>query len=307
MPASEAPREAPAGDRARPKVLYVMGAGRSGSTILGIALGNCEGVFFAGELNKWLARGGTPSIEDPERERFWSGVRTGMPDVRDLVGGQTAALERSSALFQPRAWRARRRLRKRYRSSTEALYLTISSRAGAGTIVDTSHYPLRARELRSLAGVELYVLLLVRDPQAVVASLGRKDVVERSFGALAANAYLLLTHVLSVWVFLTYARSRRLFVRYEQLRADPERVLRRILDLVESGAPMPDLNALATGVPLHGNRLAQEQVVALDRSSEQPSARSLLTKVVQFPAAIALSRLRPAAAAGPRQGALRAR
>ena len=29
-----------------PKVLYVLGAGRSGSTILGVALGNFEGVFF---------------------------------------------------------------------------------------------------------------------------------------------------------------------------------------------------------------------------------------------------------------------
>ncbi|HEX4467726.1 MAG TPA: hypothetical protein VH025_11110, partial [Solirubrobacteraceae bacterium] len=45
------------------KVLYVMGAGRSGSTILGVMLGNCEGIFYAGELDKWLPREGRPKRE----------------------------------------------------------------------------------------------------------------------------------------------------------------------------------------------------------------------------------------------------
>ena len=60
---------------ARLKVIYVMGAGRSGSTILGVTLGNCERFFFAGELDKWLARSGVPQLEDAERIRFWSAVR----------------------------------------------------------------------------------------------------------------------------------------------------------------------------------------------------------------------------------------
>src|SRR2546423_15271469 len=54
----------------RPKVVYVMGAGRSGSTILGVTLGNCADVFFAGELDKWLALSGKPTGEDTERVRF---------------------------------------------------------------------------------------------------------------------------------------------------------------------------------------------------------------------------------------------
>ena len=61
--------------RPRPRVIYVMGAGRSGSTTLGITLGNCEGVFYAGELDNWLVRSGVPPVEDSERARFWSQVR----------------------------------------------------------------------------------------------------------------------------------------------------------------------------------------------------------------------------------------
>jgi hypothetical protein len=295
MPASRAFSEAPAAEAARPKVVYVMGAGRSGSTILGVALGNCAGFFFAGELNKWLARGGTPSVEDPERERFWSEVRERMPDASDLFGRAPSTLERSSALFRPRSWPARRRLRERYRRIAQDLYEVIAASTGAEYIVDTSHYPLRARELQALAGIDLYLLLLVRDPRAVVASLARRDVVERRFGTLTANAYLLLTHVLSAWVFLAHPRSRRLVVRHEELRAEPERVLRAILDFAGSRAPLPDLGALKTGVPLHGNRLARGETVALDRSAEPVASRSAVTRLLQLPAALVLSSLRPRA------------
>jgi len=297
MAAPRTRRDACAGDAVRPKVLYVAGAGRSGSTILGVALGNCEGFFFAGELNKWLPRRGTPSLQDPERQRFWETVRARMQDTSDVPAGAASALERSSALLSPRARRTRRRLRSRYREIAQDLYEAIAASSGAEYIVDTSHYPLRARELQALEGIDMYLLLLVRDPRAVVASLARKDVVERSFGTLAANAYLLLTHLLSARVFLAHPRARRLLVRHEDLRTEPEPVLRAILDFVGSSAPLPDLSALATGVPLHGNRLARAQTVALERSPEPALSGSTVTRVIQLPASLLLKSLRPSARA----------
>src|SRR4051812_49876611 len=88
----------------RPKVLYVMGAGRSGSTILGVTLGNCEGVFYAGELDKWLLRAGVSPLAGEERVRFWGAVRARMAEH---LGDDTdmramRLLERSSGLFRLR-------------------------------------------------------------------------------------------------------------------------------------------------------------------------------------------------------------
>ncbi len=288
----------------RPKVIYVVGAGRSGSTILGVALGNCAHVFYAGELDKWLARSGVPQLEDPQRTVFWNRVRDGV-QAADLYGHQAQrCLERSSALLRIREWPARRRLRERYRRVCEDVYRTIARETGAIQIVDTSHYPLRAWELRALPGIELYLLFLVRDPQSVVASLGRRDA-ERRFGVLAANGYMWLTYLLSTLVFLRHPHERRMFLRHEDFVEDPASVLRQILDRVGSTAEAPDLTSLKTGIPLQGNRLLKAQVIALERETAPRGHRSLTTKLLQLPWALVFSRLKPVVAPSlsPRHGA----
>lgn len=279
------------------KVLYVMGAGRSGSTILGVALGNCEGVFFAGELDKWLLRRGVPRRSDAARLGFWEAVRAQVDGAAGLFGhGVQRTLERSSALFRVRDWPRRRRLRERYRDVSAALYEAVADVAGARSIVDTSHYPLRARELQALPDIDLYLVFLARDPRAVVASFARHDVDERSFGTLTTNAYLWLTYLLSLVVFLRHRRDRRLFLRYEKLVEDPHAVLEQLLDLIGSSSQVPDLAALRTGVPFHGNRLLGEREIAMRgpvESSDRRSRRSRVTFALQLPWTLVFTRLRP--------------
>ena len=239
---------APAAGGARPKVVYVMGSGRSGSTILGVALGNCDGVVYAGELDNWLVRSGTPVLGGLERTRFWSAVRDDVTGASELFGNRAQRyLERSFAPFRVHRWRERRRLRKGYRRVTEDLYRAIARAAGVTHVVDTSHFPLRARELQALAGIELYLIFLVRDPRGVVDSfnlyLNRNDVAERRLRMLSTNANLWLTHLLSVLVFLRQPRERRMLLRHEEFLADPEGLLGQILRRVDPkdgrGRPAP--------------------------------------------------------------------
>jgi hypothetical protein len=295
-PDSRSPRS---GSEERPKVIYVMGAGRSGSTILGVTLGNCDGIFYAGELDKWLSSAGVPPLKDPERVSFWRGIREELGDAAELFGGEARQLERSSDLFRPSAWRARRRLRGRYRRVAEQLYHAVARAAGATHVVDTSHYPLRARELQALDGIELYLLFLVRDPRSVVASFSRDDVPEPRAGMPTTNAYLALTYVLSTLVFLRQRRDRRLLVRHEDFVADPQRVAREILDWVDLPASIPDPTALSTGLPFHGNRMIRSELVSIDgRAADKASRsriRSRVTTLIQLPMTVMLSRLRPAA------------
>jgi Sulfotransferase family len=296
-------------DTARPKVLYVMGAGHSGSTILGVTIGNCPGCFYAGEIDEWLVKAGTPAWADRERAGFWHTV-TAEVDGADLFGGEASrCIERSSAVLRVDRWRTRRRLLARYRRVAEDLLRAISRTAGAGLVVDTSHFPLRARELKKLNGVDLYLVFLVRDPQEVVASnlreLSPHEVAERRLRTIAMNANLWLTVLVSVVVFLRQRRDRRLFLRHEAFVRDPEGVLRQILELVGSEAPTPDLQALRVGQPLEGNRLIRTDTIALERRTRRAKRSSLLTSLLQLPWNPVLSLLRPAATARPTAGQAR--
>jgi Sulfotransferase family len=288
----------------RPRVIYVMGAGRSGSTTLGITLGNCPGVFYAGELDNWLVRSGRPQVEDePERTEFWERVRGNLadPDGASALFGNEAqrAIERSVSLARVHLWRERRRLRARYRAIAEDLYRAVSKTAGGSHLVDTSHYPLRARELQPVEGIDLYLVFLLRDPQGVVASFNRQDVGEFTKSTIHSNVYLWVTHLLSLLVFLRQPRGRRLFVSYERFLADPESTLTEILMLAGARTePLPDLSALRIGFPLQGNRVTRSREMSLKPKTDPVGRGSLLTSVVQAPLLALLGRLRPVAGAG---------
>jgi sulfotransferase family protein len=289
-----------AADRS-PSVIYVMGAGRSGSTVLGVALGNCANVFYAGELEAWLRRSGVPNFPGATRTRFWDVVRQSV-DGEDLFGDAAwRHLEYSLAWFRLHGWTHRRHLRPRYRETIARLYRAIASSAHVSHIVDTSHYPLRAHELQRTGGVDLYLIYLVRDPLSVAASFKRQDVTNPPKSVLATNAYLSLTHLLSTLVFVRHRADRRLLVRYEDFVAAPEATIRSILAWVGLGTTLPDLAGLRTGVPFQGNRVLQSEVIALQhhRSSSTPRSHgSRLTSLLQFPWSLVLSRLGPTVAPG---------
>lgn len=291
------------GGRPRPRVIYVMGAGRSGSTTLGITLGNCPGVFYAGELDNWLVRSGRPQQEDPQRSRFWEQVHDALEDpqtAREMFGNESQrAIERSAALLRVHLWRARRRLRARYRTVAADLYRAVTRTANVTHLVDTSHYPLRARELQQIAGVDLFLIFLVRDPQGVVASFNRQDVGEFTKSTAHTNVYLWVTHLLSAMVFLRHPRERRLFVSYERFIADPPATLREILAVAEAPTePLPDFSSLRIGFPLQGNRVTRSDgTISLKPRTDPVPRSSLLTSILQAPMMALLSRLRPAAGA----------
>lgn len=283
----------------RPKVVYVMGAGRSGSTILGVVLGNCPGVFYAGELDAWFGKEGVPNFGGEERERFWSEVHVAMNGAADLHGSTPRRyIEHSTAILRTRPWGRSRKLRRRYREVLEELYLRIAEASSATHIVDSSHYPLRAREMQQIGGIDLYLIYLVRKPEAVVASFRREDVDQPSKAPVATNLYLYLTHLLGVAVFLRQRRAQRIFLRYEDFLADPDGVLARLQEWIGVAVESPDLESLETGIPFQGNRLLRSPTVEF-RAGGGTAQRDWLTYLLQLPWSLVTPRLKPTAIAAP--------
>jgi hypothetical protein len=160
-------------------VLYIMGVGRSGSTVLDTVLGNHPQIESVGELTN-LPRSGWMNNEYCACGRqgnvcpFWTNVRrewvqrTGADDVERYLALQ-AAFER----FRRWPWLLRQQRTPLpqfllYAQRTQALFEAIRVVSGKSIIVDSSKNPMRAFALSLIPGLNLRLIHLVRDGRGVV-------------------------------------------------------------------------------------------------------------------------------------------
>ncbi len=232
------------------KVLYIVGFPRSGSTLLERLLGSQAGTFSAGELRRIWERGflanelcscGVPFRSCP----FWTEV------VEEAFGGlaqvDAEALAGSIAALGDRRVRwpqIARRLLPSTGTATRsldrvllALYRAIVAVSGAPALVDSSKDSTYALLLSRVAGIEVEIIHLVRDSRAVAYSWQRRrrrpEVIERdefmplvrpSGTALGWSQRNGSAEALR-WVSERYVR-----LRYEDLAADPQAELARLLE-----------------------------------------------------------------------------
>ncbi len=243
------------------KVLYVAGAGRSGSTLVDSILGQLDGFFSAGELRYLWERGllerrhcgcGTPVIDCP----LWRAVLADGFGTRGGGARAAAALQRAATrVRRTPAMIAASRLRRAraapadgdpYAAVLARLYPAIRRQTGCRVLVDSSKLPSYGWLLDRLPGIELHVLHLVRDPRATAWSwLRRKRLTDtRPPRLMQRQPPLKSAAMWMVWnlvAALLWSRSSRyLRLRYEDLVARPEEAARRIAALVgESPGRLP--------------------------------------------------------------------
>jgi hypothetical protein len=255
-------------------VIYIMGAARSGSTIVGIALGNCIGGFFAGELDLYSRTAGLPTSSDPSRQSFWASVRQCIE-----TSALTPRQEWHRWFEHPRGLATGGYLRRAelYRAFNTSLYKSISAQADAPVVVDSSHYPLRRWKLDGLPDVQMSTVYLVRDPCAVVRAL-QTDISPKH--RAAAHAYVWTVHLLSELVFAV-ASGNKVRVRYEDFARDPARVVGAIAASSGLDASTVDYERLRTGQPFAGNRIIQREVVGVRPAGAVRPPR--IGRIVQLP------------------------
>jgi hypothetical protein len=260
----------------RTRLVYILGAGRSGSTIVGLLLGATSEMAYLGEVDGWFRLRGRPNFKGLEREKFWQNVLEGTtPATRALFGDLTwRRIESTRSLISPRRlWS--HRLRRRYRDAVVQVLSLAAQEARTEWLIDSSHYPLRLRELQRASELDITVLYVYRDPRSVVRSFSRGELEQGRKRVLAANAYLWMTTALSMLTYLRTPRSRRTFVRFEEVLAMPQESLGRVRrDLC--GLPVTERlpTRVPTGVALQGNRLLAQDVVEFQsRTSEPPNDR----------------------------------
>jgi hypothetical protein len=270
------------------EVLYIAGAGRSGSTLLDILLGNHPDVLSVGELAKLVGNGyvdGQPCAcgARPAECPLWAEVRQRwlgeLPAVAlPALAAELAASERirrwpkllAAELAEDPTWRA-------YAEHQRRLLAALLAVSGRRVVVDSSKNPSRALALAAVPGVELRLVHLVRDPRGLAWSYRKpfardeRAGVQHDIAPQAAWRSALgwsLANLQSEWLARRLGPGRSLRVRYEDLVDRPAGVLGRLgrlaqLDLGPVAAALARGEELAVGHVIGGNRLRMAQRVQL--------------------------------------------
>lgn len=234
------------------KVLFIMGHGASGTTILGNLLGELDRWVHVGELRTFWGEGldGVRPCgcgKDLAECELWRAV---LGRLGELAGSPlTEDLRRQLDGLHARTARVRNTLKLlwrpaalgpdlvRYAPHAANLYHAIALAAEAGVVVDSSKRTGDAALLRHLPAVEPFYVHLIRDPRAVAHSWRRRD--DRNRAARTALGWDELA-VLGEGVRRRAGRERSLLVRFEDFIANPGNVVEAVARMVgEKAAPVP--------------------------------------------------------------------
>lgn len=228
------------------RVLYVAGWGRSGSTLLDVTLGSMAGLVSTGELRYLWTRG------LGERRRcgcgdlvpdcaHWRSVLArvgGYPDARGALSPGAVTADQRKVVRTRHTLRLLReghdRVADRLRHLHRRLYAAILEVTGERVVVDSSKMPADAALLATTPGIELHLVHLVRDPRAVAWSWQRQKLMTDLAAPrpIAPHSPMRSSAQWTSWNALIGRVARRAAshteVRYEDLVAEPTRVLRRI-------------------------------------------------------------------------------
>jgi len=275
-------------------VLYVAGYGRSGSTLLNRLLGQQPGVCGAGELSRyalWSESVRPCSCGRPIAScAFWSRVRDGRPSTTGR--SRWDAVIDSAATLMFGYWWVPAKARASYRDAQQALFRSIAAASGSTVIVDCSKSAIpgagRARALRHVAGLEISIIHLVRNPQAVRESLMRGTNKELE-GRVPRGRRLRRIRSFVGWA-VANAAARRLsgrhfagsscLVRYEELMAEPARTLHALEQSlgIGLGRAVAVAGRHAAETPVHvaeGNRMRHLPLLLLDSG---PASATLIDR-----------------------------
>lgn len=263
------------------QVIYIIGSGRSGTTLLDIILGNADGVFSAGELNRFTERNGIPTdTGNIESNIFWEKIRAGLSKKIDQPPIDFAGLSKKYEhhfgfyhLFIPPSKKNFKLYADFQKEFFDVLSINVQDQFQKNIIIDSSKYALRGYFLSKILGKEISFINIKRNPLAVVESFQKKDVEQEPKSRLKANLYLLAVNSLSIWVFRKLKNKNAVTsIYYEDLLKDPLTTLSVIendlgVSLQNVKNIISENHQLKVGYLFDGNRLRVEKMISLKRTN----------------------------------------
>ncbi|MFG2063921.1 sulfotransferase [Micromonospora sp. NPDC048871] len=240
---------------AEPRVLYLTGWLRSGSTMLGNVLGELPGVLHVGELHYLWRNGvltdGTNSSCGCGRTLtdcdLWASALGGGHHTAVRVDSARRTLRLQGSLLRTRHTPARlREVRRGVRNpevdevvgQTADIYRLLADRGGERLIIDGSKYPAEAATLLGRSDLDVRVLHIVRDPRPTAFSfLKAKEYIDPMSPARSSGFWTAFN--LASELVGRQAGERYLRVRHEDLCARPQETIDEVMRFAGLAGPSP--------------------------------------------------------------------
>ncbi|MFY0608246.1 MAG: sulfotransferase [Cyclobacteriaceae bacterium] len=269
-------------------ILYIIGTGRSGTTLVDILLGNDDQMFSGGELNRLPKRAGiAPGRKKGDKAySFWNIISEKLSNQfsLEMIFRLSENIEYHSGFFH-----RKRRFDKHYQLYLKEFFALIFDAIGEDILIDSSKYPMRAYHLANEFPEEFrYCIYVKKHPISVLRSFQKKGLEQPPKNWMIVNIYLVTVHLLSSFVVNKLRKSgvKVYEVNFEDVVNSPivfVNNIERAFDLnlsdlkekLEVGLP------LKTNMLFDGNRIRLKKEVKI-LSNKPPSDWKLLEHFVYF-------------------------
>jgi len=276
-------------------VLYIAGAGRSGTTLLARLLGEMEGFVNIGEAARYLFDVSLRAREFPcgcgsdlSSCPFWKDKIKAIPPKLVQQASDAVRIRRFPSLLMASGRSGVPEIYRPILAALAEMYRVIARETRCKVIIDSSKNPANGLLASLIPGVELHVLHVVRNPHRVVASWAKRKGYLKAHPRGKVIAWWWSFNLLSEALKLR-ARSYRL-LRYEDFVREPAKSLRDIVtDVVGSPQAMPFLNGIEATVNLQhdvgGNpdKLGGGKIKIADPGESSAIPRNWLVNLTTFP------------------------
>lgn len=278
-----------------PRVIYIMGTARSGSTILEILLGTGEGVFGAGELTSLVEDGFVKdakcSCNEPTSKcLIWSRVRGELSQDNNQMQ-QLSKLQKKvdwhDGFLRQLFGRLKRNDMAKYAEQNRRLLAAIRKVTNCRVVLDSSKYAGRALALKRIVKTDISVICLTRSPAGLMSSFQKQNIDEQTpKSAMNTLVYYVVT-LASLRFACRLLGDRVTEIRYEDFVSDPINVLERIessceIDLSETKSRIKQKRAFDVGHIVTGNRLRKSGEVFLQTKSTMPRVLGI-SRIILLP------------------------
>ena len=254
-----------------PDILYIMGTGRSGTTILEILLSNSEGLSGVGEVTH-IFRDGFINDEicscgqHVSNCEMWLYVKSGCewpeenyPEIDKLFVKIACHSNFPVVLLGL----IEEKEKNTYRNVNSCIFKKYSKKSRSSVIVDSSKYAGRGLQLARMFPDRVKVICLTRAPSGLVSAFAKSDAEEQKPKSLISTLAYYVYTMTCFRIVKSLLGKHVLHVRYEDLISEPIQTLNRIerwcgYNLSRSCEYVSENQWLEVGHIVTGNRLRRQ-------------------------------------------------